>query len=210
VNAPCVIAQAKELAAHEQQRRAAGDYPSALKFFGRSYIGAEPPAMWHAALMTLNQKPVEFDWLEAISDLVSAEDDPHVDKRAAQARQMIREARAELLEHGRHRRGSADLSRDDRFLAPVATDPLRESRNHFIERAKDHWDARAWLAERRYGAAPVAPVPKLRKHVDWAVRHIIGGEKISTIARTERLTPQTVSEAIVRFRRLVRWTFHTR
>jgi hypothetical protein len=217
VNAPCVVVQAKDLAAYEQMRRTAGDQPTSAKLgkLGESYVGAEPAAIWPAELLTLNQKSVEFDRLEAISDIVAAEDDPHVD---AKARQIIRQAREELLEHGGRKRGpGGPRPINYRFLAPIATDPLRESRNHFIERARDHWDARAALAQRRFGAALVAPTPRLRKHAEWAVRHLVGGEKISTIARTNRvngvsrpIAPQTVSEAITRFRQLVDWQLQTR
>ena len=111
-------------------------------------------------------------------------------------RQLVSDARARALKQSRVR-------------APIGADPIRESREEFLTRAFNHWNARAvalddvLLASDQSVTAP-APRPELPRHIDWLIRFQVKGESATEIATNPiALFRPTVSVEIRRLTKLL-------
>ncbi len=84
---------------------------------------------------------------------------------------------------GAPRVGDAELD-DDAFLAPLSLNPLGESPDQALERARKHYAARAAAAESR-GYVPVLARHRLDDHARWLARHQVLGESVEEILAHE-------------------------
>jgi len=89
------------------------------------------------------------------------------------------------------------LLQQEHVLAPIATDPARESRANFLERADHHWEARAMQGQRD-GLTPVTPQPELLQHVRWLLHYQVKQIPYATIARDAGRTVDAVRKAVTR------------
>ena len=186
IDAPCVIAFAIE-----------------LREFAASLPQADRKALISGNLtlaLSVEQGDVRRQWGIEVQRLdrlrFSARRERLVDRIAPRAREVFRREQ---------------LASDDQSLAPVAADPLHESKTRFLERAADHYDARTarfnerWAADgAEVGAERVAP--QLRRHVDWLARFQLG-ESCAQIAQQEpphaTVNQMTVRKGITRAAELI-------
>jgi hypothetical protein len=159
---------------------------------------------WWAELRELNALPVATTFLE---DVV-----------ASFASSCIEEARAQVLDANgalgpepRDPVAKAFRRRvyeNKAVLAPIAADPVRESRENFLARARNHFDARA-VRGKTLGYRKVSPKPSLlTTHLDWLVRFQLKGEAFAQIAAAcgSVGTRQTVDAAVRSLARLLELT----
>ena len=155
--------------------RLADGFKSSLREAG----GLQDTARLHRRLALLrrplanlqNRRRLHSDiphWLGSISKILNDADT---------LRQLVADARAKAL-------------KQPRVLAPIAADPTRESREHFLKRAANHWSARDTEADevlRESGQSVSAPAPKPNmQHIDWLIRHQVKGESRVEIAGTTK------------------------
>jgi hypothetical protein len=180
VNAPFVVNGAREIV--EAVRRD----PAAP---GRFVVSRHDsvPEVWHHRIAALNELSVEFLWLD---DGVASGTMRTPSEHTPGVFETIAAPRHRLLEQ-------------DHVLAPIATDPSRESQEAFVERARHHWEGRAQLA-RRDGLTPVAPRPELRSHTEWLLKYQLGLVSLEDIAGQARATRDAVRRAITRLAKLLR------
>ena len=93
------------------------------------------------------------------------------------------------------------LGDDEEALALVSANPLAETKEHFLRRADDHYQARALRLERvaRVGgftATPPRDWPELSKHVGWLIRYQLHRESFETIAQREGGLSKTVGKTV--------------
>jgi hypothetical protein len=97
------------------------------------------------------------------------------------------------------------LADDEDFLAPMIADPSHETREHFIQRAADHYDARALRVKRaesvgNFIAVPARQSPELYQHVEWLLRFQVQKESYAVIAKSSGLRgpdqAKTVGKAV--------------
>ena len=110
----------------------------------------------------------------------------------------------------RRSRCDARLSpRTARVLAPIAANPIRESRDDFLKRAVNHWNARADEVDDvlpASGQSVKAPAsrPELRRHIDWLIRYQVKGESWAQVATDPiAVSHDTVRVEVQRLARLL-------
>ena len=172
----------------------AGDPPlewrSPVEKFSETYVGPGTPEEWRSRYAELNNLTVDTVWLDDALDspIWPISDKPN--HPTDEAQRIVEEARAKALQ-------------DDRVLAPIAANPLLESCDHFLKRARNHWTGRSAELDgvlEATGLATKAPSPRpgLWTHVRWVARYQVCGESFAEIALTpgERRSPQTVEVRI--------------
>ena len=128
VDTPFVRYAARESV--DGERRHPGNWPSRFVVWRSHPL----PEAWHHKMATLNQLPVEFRCLdEGVASGTMKVPDPRFGPPAFR---VVGAPLERLLEQ-------------DHVLAPIATDPCRESPNAFIELARHHYQARAQVGEAR-------------------------------------------------------------
>jgi hypothetical protein len=93
----------------------------------------------------------------------------------------------------------------ERSLAPIAANPMAESRDTFLLRASGHWEARAALAYER-GYTPIVSAPKLELVAEWIARHHLRGTSVPDLAREapdQIMTASNVHKQMTKFRRAI-------
>lgn len=192
VNAPCVKASAAAIVT-VARRRGPG-----LRVLPVAFVVSyrrELPRDWRVEVSRLNALPMD-SWLE---DVVGTVAEHASNKLPAAEREQLNQWLAAEREK---------LLSDDRVLAPIAADPMRESREGFLNRADNHWNARMKRA-RAMGGIDTAPKPQTYDHADWLARNLCG-ESIQRIGDSVFRRRQAVAEGIrtiadlVRFRRSAR------
>lgn len=167
VNASCMVEYARELralAANSPKGDALG------RDLWRRVIGVDrrvpvpPRPEWLSELKRLDKLPF---WMRVgVSDKVAAS---HLEEYRSRA-----------------------LVDDEDMLAPVAADPLRETKKHFMDRAEDHYRSRRLRLRRiadagKFTIAPPKLSPKLHERVNWLVRFQIRDESSAAIAKSSGL-----------------------
>lgn len=167
VAAPCMIQRAREYREVVATARPGDTVARDLRrgtLSIESSFGVPPVGPWQTELSRLDKLPF---WLRrSLSDKV---------------------AKNYLAKYRKH-----DLIDDEDLLAPVAAEPLWETKAHFMERAEDHFRARQLRLQRIAKAAdvtvkPPAELPQLHEHVRWLVRFQVFGESAATIAKSAGL-----------------------
>ncbi len=184
VNAPGMIEHARSLlttfSADDLVSMANGDYSCDESF------GARMPPEWETELARLDTLPSDF-MRQSLRDRM---DDSYIETYR----------RIQLLTTS-----SANLADDELLLARLSANPFHESRDHFLSRAGDHFDARNLRLHKIGLAAGFSPEvprdqPEMNKHADWLVRNQLRGERASAIAAAEGLNRpdqrDTVNKAI--------------
>lgn len=212
---PCVIREAMAIADLAQR------YPDTSVAFRGGWSSPRPPAEWLTALTRLNARIVDATKLDDVLAAVATprelkEQELEIGARVRESRRArIRGDQPPRLTWGLHRARLDDPLRDsrrqfnerdipklrserlelDRVGAAVGADPLRESEDHFIFRACNHWKARIQVAE-RMGYQRVPSWPDMDQHVEWTVRRLVGRERVVDIA--ERCHPRKTHQAVSR------------
>ena len=201
VNAPCMVAYANELRSAKlvrSEREALSEHT--LRLDVASDALPTELRLARSAIDTLRLIP-----LELVHPLRALDQLPR-----SMTRETLRDRVADsYVETYRQR----ELWEDTAILAPVAADPIRETREHFLARAEEHYTARDLYLRPAAAAAgfPIGrskPAPELAKHVAWLVRFQIRGESFGAIAsgangERARANAATVRIAVQRMARIV-------
>jgi hypothetical protein len=86
-----------------------------------------------------------------------------------------------------------------RSSSPIAANPVAESLDQFVERARQHWHARAELA-RALGYRSIAPRPQLERDAMLLAQHQMDGRSIRELAATWQLEPAALRKALTTLR----------
>ena len=147
--------------AYREILEAAGEPPlesrSLLEQFTDGYHDPDVPSEVRAKFAELQRLPIDTSWLD------------------------------DVLEGPIDIARGPDVLRQPRVLAPIATFLWRESRDDFLKRATNHWDARVVefddvLRESGQRVKAPAPKPDLQRHIDWLIRYQVKGEPEPKIA----------------------------
>jgi hypothetical protein len=209
---PCVIREARAIADYSKRGN-----DLSLDFGGFSF--PRPPAEWLTVLRGLNTRTVDATYLDDVLASVAStrELEQQELKIAADVRESrrarkrgdqlpggiwredlpwLQESRRQFNEREIPQRRS-ELLDLPRAGAAVGADPLRESEDHFMFRARNHWKARLQEAK-RMGYQPVRAWPDMVQHVEWTIRHIVSSERLVDIAKSCRpsRSRQLVSRAV--------------
>jgi hypothetical protein len=199
VDAPCLVEYAKELRAFDAACRPAARSRAKEPPLGTGAVGCEPWLMESDVDRRISVPPPP-QWLSERKRL---------DKLPHSLRVSLSDkVTASYLDEYR----GGPIADDEEMLAPVAADPLQETKDHFMSRAEDHFRARQLRLRRiakdaGFTSNPPAQTPELAKHVGWLVRFQINDESASAIARSSGLHGPdqrvTVAKAIRQLARLI-------
>lgn len=177
VDAPCMLTYATELLV-TVERRETGENLSARIVGGklRFSSGADGrPRRWALEVARLDRLPPSY-LRQGLSDRVT-------DSFVSEYRKT-------------------ELSDDEDALAPVSADPAIESKERFLQRAEEHFAARANRMKRICAwEGPVRLPPSLLQHTEWLVRFQLRNETFLEIAAGVRWRtddPKKVVEVAVR------------
>ena len=179
VNAPCMRQAAQEMVDATRSDPA----NSGFLYVSRSEAMGEP---WRRQLGAWNEFPVTMSADDSVGSGTMSVPDP----RDPHAFDVIEAPLEQLLEQ-------------PHILGPIATNPQSESRAHFLERARHHWEARRQVGIRAHGLTPVAAKPDLLDQIDWLVRHQIQKTPFEVIASDLTVTPDAVRKAVHRLAALL-------
>jgi hypothetical protein len=87
-------------------------------------------------------------------------------------------------------------------LTPVSAMPSVETEAEFVARARAHWNA-VVVRMKEAGHDDALVKSADRQHFEWFVRHQVLGEPLRALARTARVDPATVRQAVKRLAALL-------